>query len=83
MPDGTLKTVQMYNLNDFPPEVRLQANYVLNKNFSLFATAERLLSDKRYTRMSDAYSNLMPEWASYRNFSDRGIAFALGATATF
>jgi hypothetical protein len=83
LPDGTRRAVQLYNLNEFPPEVRIQANYVLNKNVTLFATAERVLNDKSYTRISDAYSNLMPEWATYRNFSDRGIAFALGARATF
>jgi hypothetical protein len=83
LPDGTVRQVQLYNLNEFPPEVRVQANYVLNKHFTLFATAERVFSDHSYTRISDAYSNLMPEWATYRNFSDRGIAFALGATATF
>lgn len=83
LPDGTVRQVQLYNLNEFPPEVRLQADYVLNKNFTLFATAERLFSQHSYTRISDAYSNLMPEWATYRNFSDRGIAFAIGATATF
>jgi hypothetical protein len=83
LPDGTRRVVQMYNLNEFPPEVRLQADYVLNKNFSLFATVERVFSRETYTRQSDAYSNLMPEWATYRNYSDRGVAFALGATATF
>jgi TonB-dependent receptor len=83
LPDGTNRAIQLYNLNEMPPEVRLQADYVLNKNFSLFATVERVLSRNRYTRLSDDQTGYMPEWATYRNYSDRGIAFALGATATF
>jgi len=83
LPDGTSRQIQLYNLNKFPAEVRMQANYVLNKHFTLFGTAERLVSRNSYTRISDAVTGYIPEWATYRNFSDRGIAFALGATATF
>lgn len=83
LPDGTNAPIQLYDLNEVPPEVRLQATYILNKNFSLFATAERVLSSKAYERISDDQTGFMPEYATYRRFSDRGIAFALGATATF
>lgn len=83
LPDGTNRAIQLYNLNEIPPEVRIQADYVLNKNISLFATVERVVSRNRYTRISDDQTGYMPEWATYRNLSDRGVAFALGATATF
>jgi TonB-dependent receptor len=83
MPDGTSRQIQLYNLNEFPPEVRIQANYVLNKKVTLFATVERVMSAHSYTRISDQQTGYIPEWATYRNFSDRGIAFAVGATATF
>jgi hypothetical protein len=83
LPDGTNKVIQLYNLNEFPPEVRMQANYVFNKYVTLFATAERVFSRKTYTRISDQQTGYIPEWATYRNYSDRGIAFAVGATATF
>lgn len=83
LPDGTQKQLQLYALNKFPPELRLQANYVINKNFSLFATGERLLSAKTYSRSADVVTGYLPEWATYRQMNDRGIAIAAGVTATF
>lgn len=83
MPDGTANTVWFYNLNKVPPEVNLQANYILNRRYTIFATANRVLSDKTYGRISDSITGYMPDYASYRTLQARGIALALGARAHF
>ncbi|MDQ5978702.1 MAG: hypothetical protein QG602_1676 [Verrucomicrobiota bacterium] len=83
LPDGTTRTLQMYNLNETPPDVRVQANYVLNKNFTLFATAERLFTSEVHSQIADAVTGYQPEWASYRGYTNRGMALSLGVNATF
>ncbi|WP_438480953.1 carboxypeptidase-like regulatory domain-containing protein [Oleiharenicola lentus] len=82
LPDGTSRVLQLYNLNDIPPDVRVQANYVINKNFTAFVTAERLFSSKTYQLLDDSV-DLLPAYANYRRMDDRGIAIAAGITATF
>ena len=83
MPDGTTKSVQFYNHNKVPPEVNIQANYVLNKNFTFFATANRIVTGTVTSQVSDVQSGYLPEWASWRQSRDRGIAFSAGVNATF
>ncbi len=83
LPDGTTQAVQFYNLNKVPPEVNLQANYVINKNFTVFATANRILTGRVTTQIADTQTGYMPEWASWRNAAERGVALAMGVNATF
>lgn len=83
MPDGTNKVVAFYNPNHNPLELKIQANYVLNKNFTLFATFDRVLSARQYNRLEDSITGLQPDYASYRRMQDRGIAFGAGVNATF
>jgi hypothetical protein len=83
LPDGTANTVWFYNLNKIPPEVNLQGNFIINKRYSIFAVANRVLSVKTYGRISDAMTGYLPDYASYRTLQDRGIAVSLGARAHF
>jgi hypothetical protein len=83
LPDGTSRVVQYYNLNKIPAELNLQANYVLNKNFTLFATANRVLTGKVYGEISDEQTGYQPSYANYRTVQDRGVAIAVGVNATF
>jgi hypothetical protein len=83
LPDGTTQAVQFYNLNKVPPEVNVQANYVLNKNFTLFATANRILTGRVTSQISDSQTGYMPEWASWRNSQQRGVALSAGVNASF
>ncbi len=83
LPDGTTQSVQFYNLNKVPPEVNLQANYVLNKNFTFFATANRVLTGRVTSQISDTQTGYLPDWASWRDSRERGIAFSAGVTASF
>jgi iron complex outermembrane receptor protein len=83
LPDGTTAQVQFYNHNKVPPEVNVQANYVLNKNFMLFATANRIVTGTVTSRVSDAETGYLPDWASWRQSVDRGVAFSAGVSATF
>lgn len=83
LPDGTTAPVQFYNLNKVPPEVNLQANYILNKNFTFFASANRILTGRVTSQVSDAQTGYLPEWASWRNAQERGIALSAGVTASF
>lgn len=83
LPDGTTASVQFYNLNKVPPEVNVQANYVLNKHFTLFATANRILTGRVTSQVADDQTDFMPEWASYRQAVERGVALSAGITASF
>jgi iron complex outermembrane receptor protein len=83
LPDGTSRSVQFYDLNQFRPELNLQANYVYNKHFSFFATANRVLEPAIHRRISDAQTGYQPDYASYRSVQDRGIAVSAGVKATF
>ena len=75
--------MQFYNLNKVPPEVNLQANYVINKNFTVFATANRILTGRVTSRVADTRTGYLPEWASWRQAAERGVALAMGVNATF
>lgn len=83
MPDGSTRTVQLYNLNVVPPEINVQANYVLNRSCTLFAVFNRVASDRTYGRISDAETKLMPDYAHWRTMQNRGIAISVGATMNF
>jgi hypothetical protein len=83
MPDGSTQSVQFYNLNKVPPEVNVQANFVINKNFTVFATANRILTGRVVSQVTDQQTGYLPEWASWRQAQERGIAFSAGVNATF
>jgi hypothetical protein len=55
----------------------------VNKHFTLFTTFNRVISPRTYRQEADSVLGLQPEWASYRQMQDRGIAFAAGVNATF
>jgi TonB-dependent receptor len=83
MPDGTTKTVQLYNMNVNPAEVNVQANYFLNKHTTLFAVANRVLSARTYGRIADAMTGMMPGWATWRTVNDRGVQLSAGVEVNF
>ncbi len=83
MPDGTTQSVRYYAPNENPLDLNLQANFVVNKHFTLFTTFNRVISPRTYRQEADSVLGLQPEWASYRQMQDRGIAFAAGVNATF
>jgi iron complex outermembrane recepter protein len=83
LPDGTTKTVQFYNPNKVPAEVNIQGNYLLSKRLTLFAVANRVLSQRTYGRITDSITRYMPDYASYRTLQDRGIALSAGIRARF
>lgn len=83
MPDGTAGVVQYYNLNKNRPDLNLQANYVLTRHFTLFANANRVLTESTYGRVGDELTGLQPEYASWRTKQNRGISFAAGVNASF
>lgn len=83
MPDGTTAVVQYYNLNKRPVDINVQANYVFNKHFTFFATANRVGAPRIFNQISDAITGYQPDYASYRSMQDRGVAVALGVNASF
>lgn len=56
---------------------------LVNKYFTLFTELDRVISPQTYQQEADSVLGLQPEWASYRQMQDRGIAFAAGVNATF
>lgn len=79
MPDGSTQLVQLYDLNKVPPDVNIQINFVLSKRVRLFATGDHVLSGRTYRRISDAQTNLLPEYASWREMTNSGVRIAAGA----
>lgn len=83
LPDGTRANVQFYDLNEFPPEIKLEANYMLSERFTVFAVADKVLTKETYRRTSDSKTGYMPAYASYREYMSRGISFTAGLRARF
>jgi iron complex outermembrane recepter protein len=79
MPDGTTKTVQLYNLNQTPPDLNLQANFILNRSTTLFASADHVLTSSTYVRTTDALTGYIPDYFSWRQLQNGGVRVAVGA----
>ncbi len=83
LPDGTTKNVQLYNTNQTPIDLNLQANFTLNKSTTLFASADHVLSSKVYVRTTDSLTGYIPDYFSYRQLQNGGVRFAVGAQINF
>ncbi|ATC63704.1 hypothetical protein CMV30_06910 [Nibricoccus aquaticus] len=78
----TAFNVATFNPNYNPATVSLQANYILNKYLKFFVSGNRILESKKQVRTIDSIG-VMPEWATYRQFTEQGVQIAAGATLSF
>lgn len=83
LPDGISGKVQFYDLNRYPPELKLDINYALSERFTLFATGNKVLSGDTYRRIADAETGWRPDYASYRELNSRGVSVTAGIRASF
>lgn len=79
----TNQSVTLYNLNKNPATVSVQLNYILNKNIKFFASANKVLETTTQSRIADALTGYMPDWSTYRQLSDRGVAISAGVISSF